>query len=45
MKNDALSLYYSMVRIRMVEEALAANYYNVVREMKTPLHFAGQTGI
>lgn len=45
--NDVdLRLYKSMKRIRMVEEAIANNYNNEVREMHTPIHlYDGQEAV
>lgn len=41
-----LKLYREMRRIRLVEEAIANNYYNDVREMHTPVHLCdGQEAI
>lgn len=37
-KKDLLSLYNSMLRIRLTEEIIADNYYNDIREMHTPIH-------
>ena len=43
---DVLSLYIAMKRIRMVEEAIADNYNNEIREMHTPIHlYDGQEAV
>ncbi len=45
-KETVLGLYRSMLRIRMVETAIADNYYNEVREMHTPIHlYDGQEAV
>ena len=46
MENMLLKLYYSMKRIRMVENYIADHYNGEVREMRTPIHLCdGQEGI
>ena len=46
MEYNLLDLYKVMKRIRMVEEAIADNYNNEVREMHTPIHLCdGQEAI
>lgn len=46
MENMSMKLYYSMKRIRMVENYIADHYNGEVREMRTPVHLCdGQEGI
>lgn len=46
MSIDLLALYTAMKRIRMVEEAIADNYNNEIREMHTPIHLSdGQEAV
>ena len=46
MENMLLKLYYSMKRIRMVENYIADHYNGEVREMRTPIHLCdGQEGM
>lgn len=43
---NVLAMYKSMLKIRMVETAIADNYYNEVREMHTPVHlYDGQEAV
>lgn len=45
-KQKLFQYYYDMKRIRMVEEAVAENYYNEIREMHTPIHlYNGQEAV
>lgn len=46
MNDNLLALYIAMKRIRMIEEAIASNYNNDVREMHTPIHlYNGQEAV
>jgi len=46
MEHELIKLYKSMLRIRMVEAAIADNYNNKVREMRTPIHlYDGQEAV
>ena len=46
MKDQYLTLYRNMKRIRLVEAAIADNYNNEVREMHTPIHlYDGQEAV
>lgn len=45
-KEEYLKYYYEMKRIRLVEKAIADNYNNEIREMRTPIHLSdGQEAI
>ena len=46
MREQRIEFYKAMKRIRMVEAAIADNYNNKVREMRTPIHlYDGQEAI
>lgn len=46
MDHELVKLYKSMKRIRMVETAIATNYNNEAREMRTPIHlYDGQEAV
>ena len=45
-REEYLSCYTQMLRIRMVENEIANNYYNEIREMHTPIHlYNGQEAV